>query len=118
MAAEIEVAEALRQLVRAGKIDSAEVQEKLHSMHAILEQEPPKTRANYLRLSRWGKRRRRTKTPAGARVNVVRDREIKNMSPEEFKNPVDPHPNRKISKTRVKAVLGRLIGVHERLSHN
>ena len=49
--------------------------------------------------------KRGTKHPAGARWNLTREREIKAMSADEFANNEDPHPNRKVTKTRVKAAL-------------
>ena len=82
--------------------DAAEIQEQLHVLHAVMEQPPQTARAPHLRSKRT---HRGTKTPAGARWNVIRERHIQKMSPEEFGDPVDPHPNRKVSKTRIKAAL-------------
>ena len=79
-----------------------QVRPKLHIIHAVLETPKTEKGPNYVRRW-WG--RRGTKTPAGARWNVTREREIKDMSAQEFANPVDYHPNRKVSKTRVKAAL-------------
>ena len=74
---------------------------KLHMLHAVLE--TPKTEKGPNEMRIW--RGRGTKTPAGARWNVAREREIKSMSAKEFTNPLEHHPNRKVSKTRVKAAL-------------
>ena len=80
-----------------------QVQEQLHMLHAVIEQ-PITAKAPYMmRMRRWGGRG--TKAPAGARISVKRERQLKNLSAEEFRNPVDHHPNRKVSKTRLKAVL-------------
>ena len=78
-----------------------QVQEQLHMLHAVIEQ--PITAKAPLRMRRWGGRG--TKAPAGARISVERERELKRLSAEEFRNPVDHHPNRKVSKTRLKAAL-------------
>ena len=79
-----------------------QVLQKLHIIHAVLE--TPKTEKGPHYVRRWWSRRG-TKHPAGARWNVTREREIKDMSAQEFMNPADDHPNRKVSKTRVKAAL-------------
>ena len=78
-----------------------QVQEQLHMLHAVIEQ--PITAKAPLRKRRW--LGRGTKAPAGARISVERERELKRLSAEEFRNPVDHHPSRKVSKTRLKAVL-------------
>ena len=78
------------------------VREQLHMIHAVLE--TPKTEKGQHARRRWLSRRG-TKHPAGARWNLTREREIKSMSAEEFTNNEDQHPNRKVSKTRVKAAL-------------
>ena len=90
--------------VRAGRSTKTlqKVREQLHLMHALLE--TPKTEKEQHVRQRWLKRRG-TKHPAGARWNLAREREIKAMSAEEFTNNEDQHPNRKVSKTRVKAAL-------------
>ena len=78
-----------------------QVQEQLHMLHAVMEQPIPAKAP--LRKRRWVGRG--TKAPAGARISVKRELELKRLSAEEFRNPVDHHPNRKVSKTRLKAVL-------------
>ena len=89
--------------VRAGRSTKTlqKVREQLHIIHAAL---TPKTEKGPNARRRWLSRRG-TKHPAGARWNVTREREIKDMSAEEFTNNEDQHPNRKVSKTRVKAAL-------------
>ena len=102
---EIAVAEKMRQSIIVGELDSGEIKEKLHILHnIIIEEQQPKTRS-HLRMRRWGTRGRGTKWAAGARINVVRERHITAMSPEEFKSPEDRHPHRKVCKTKYKAAL-------------
>ena len=106
-AANIEVVEACKQLVREGDPGmTAHIQEQLHVLHRVVEEDQTQAKGNKLRrrMNKWGKQRLGTKTPAGARANIARYREIRNMTLEEFKNPSDRHPKRKISKTRYKAV--------------
>ena len=79
-----------------------QVRQKLYIVHAVLETPKTEKGPNYVRRW-WG--RKGTKHPAGARWNETRDREIKDISAQEFANPVGHHPNRKVSKTRVKAAL-------------
>ena len=90
--------------VRAGTSTKTlqKVREKLHIIHAVLE--TPTTEKGQHARRRWLSRRG-TKHPAGARWNLTREREIKSMSAEEFTNNEDQHPNRKVSKIRVKAAL-------------
>ena len=64
MAAEIEVAEACRQLVREGdEAMTAHIQHHLHVMHRVVEEEQTRAKGNKLRrlMKKWGKRRRGTK---------------------------------------------------------
>ena len=90
--------------VRAGTNTNKlqQVRERLHSIHAAMEALKPKKGPHV--MQKW-QGKRGTKHPAGARWNLTREREIKAMSADEFANNEDPHPNRKVSKTRVKAAL-------------
>ena len=57
MAAEIEVAEACRQMVREGdEAMTAHIQEQLHVLHRVVEEEQTQARGNKLprRMNKWG----------------------------------------------------------------
>ena len=107
---DIAVVETCRKMLQSKEIGySASIQTHLQAMHAVVhDQAMQKKRRKRPKYNKDGTRKRGTKTPAGAHIEIQRYKKIINMDANEFNSVEDDHPNRKISKMRLKAVVAHL----------